>query len=54
VWAIGAPEPKLGGDVMFHLRKKNRGSGARTPRKRQLFHATVIAVDVLNETTPSR
>jgi hypothetical protein len=54
VWAIGAPELKLGGDVMFRHRKKNRGSGARTPRKRQLFHTTVIAVDVLNETTPSR
>jgi hypothetical protein len=54
VWAIGEPEPKLAGHVMFRHRKKIAAAGLGTPRKRQLFHTTVIAVDVLNETTPSR
>jgi hypothetical protein len=39
---------------MFRHRKKIAAAGLGTPRKRQLFHTTVIAVDVLNETTPSR
>jgi hypothetical protein len=54
VWAIGAPEPKLGGDVMFRHRKKIAAAELGRSRKGQLFHTTVIAVDVLNETTPSR
>ena len=37
VWAIGAPEPKLGGDVMFRHRKKIAAVGLGRPANANCF-----------------